>query len=900
MFQPTGFSEKIFKERYAFTEQETWQEACSRVAKQTAIAEEPSKQKKYEEKFNEILVNNLFVPGGRIWANSGRMDPQLLNCFILDNKLDSRLGWGNIAKEMIITSMTGGGCVDADTEYFTGNSWKKISEYDGGLVGQYNNGILELVTPLKYIKIPAKKLSKFKTKYGIDQVLCDEHRVIYENVHNGKLEEILFSNLKSWHNSSVKGANIKFLTTFSSKNTGISLSENEIRLMVAYVADGSPYNKSKKARFIFNKERKHKRLLEILNSLKYKYTLKFWKNQKLPAIICDIPRESKIFDAYYYNCNSSQLKTITKEIIYWDGTAGQKSRLGSFSTSVKQNADFIQYAYHVLGLRASINLDGRSKNINYRVLPTTRTKPTLCSDRKNKTIIEDYVTKDGFKYCFSVPSRTLILRRNNNIFITGNCGIDFSDVRPRGASIGDQRGECPGPVELMRLVDNCAAPVRSGGARRVALMFSLDLSHPDIEEFLDAKLEKGQLSHANVSVRCKNTSEFIKAVKKDLDWELSWKGRYKKIVRAKDIWSKIAKNAYNSAEPGFLNLELANNESNIWYDTELVTSNPCGEIIMPSHDSCCLGHIVLSRFVENEEFNWELLRDTIRYAVRFLDNVLSVNTYPLPEMKAVSTKYRRIGLGVTALADCVAILGHKYGSEDGNKFVEKLFRFISKNAYESSIHLAMEKGAFAACDRDKITESGFIKRLPPKIRSLIKEHGIRNCALLTLAPTGTVSILSGNCSSGIESMFAAAYERRYWVGNKRETELVFHPLFDKFMKEGKSIKHFVGTHDLSVQDHLEVQKIVQKYVDNAVSKTINIAEDYSFEEVEKLWLEYLPYLKGTTFYRENTRGYVDEKGNVQEPPLTALTLDEAKNRYKEKQKVEAAHIDDCPGGVCDI
>lgn len=589
MFKPTGFSEKIFKERYAFTETETWEEACVRVAKQMALAEEPSKQKQYEEKFNEILVNNYFVPGGRIWTNSGRVHPTLLNCFVLRNQLDSKENWAEIAREMIITSMTGGGS-----------------------------------------------------------------------------------------------------------------------------------------------------------------------------------------------------------------------------------------------------------------------------------------------------------------------GIDFSDVRPRGASIGDQRGECPGPIELMKLIDNCAAPIRAGGARRVALMFSLDLSHPDIEEFLDAKLEKGQLQHANVSVRSKNTSDFIKAVKKDSDWELSWKGKFKKQVKAKQLWKKISENAYNSAEPGFLNLELANSESNIYYDTELVTSNPCGEIIMSSHDSCCLGHLVLSRFVENDSMNWHLLGETIRSSVRFLDNVLSVNSYPIPEMKAVSNKYRRIGLGVTALADCLALLNYKYGSEEGNSFIEKLFRFISKNSYQTSVMLAIEKGMFPACVPSKIIESGFIKRISSKTKSTIKEYGLRNCALLTLAPTGTVSILSDNCSSGIESMFAPAYERRYWVKDKREVELVFHPLFEKFMNEKRSVKHFISSRDLTVKEHLEVQSIVQKYVDNAVSKTINIPEKYPYEEVQKLWLEYLPHVKGTTFYRENTRGYVDDKGIVHEPPLVALSLDEAKLRFKEKHLIEAIHVDDCNSGVCVI
>jgi ribonucleoside-diphosphate reductase alpha chain len=587
-FSPTGFSLKIFRDRYAFTEDETWEEACSRVAQQMCIAETPEKQKQYKEKFYNVLVDNLFVPGGRILYNSGRPNPQLLNCFVLNPNKDSAEGWGSSASNMVVTSMRGGGC-----------------------------------------------------------------------------------------------------------------------------------------------------------------------------------------------------------------------------------------------------------------------------------------------------------------------GDDFSDVRPRGASIAGQKGAAPGAVELMRMVDNCAGPVRNGGQRRVALMFSLDLDHPDIEEFLNAKLVKGELTHANVSVRSKHTKEFIKAIKNDGDWELSWKGKYKRTVKAKDLWKTIVTNAYNSAEPGVLNWELMEGESNIWYIEPLVTTNPCGEIGLSAFDACCLGHLVLTRFVKDNAIDYAMLGNTVRIAVRFLDNVLSVNSYPLSQMKIKSQNLRRIGLGTTALADMLAMLGIRYGSEEGNKFIDKLYRFISKAAYEASVMLAVEKGAFPLCDANKHVESGFMKRMPAKIRSLVQEHGIRNCCILTQAPTGTVSILSGNCSSGIEPIFSAAYERRYWEKEVRKIELVFHPLFKQFMDEGRDVSHFVGANNLSVREHLEVQCIVQRHIDNAVSKTINIPEDYSMEDMEKVWLEYLPKVKGTTFYRENTRGYVDAEGKVHEPPLKALTLEEAKSRMAENIILGGEEVD-CSNGLCEI
>lgn len=589
MYEPTGFALDIFKSRYAFTEDETWHEASVRVAQQMASAELPAKQTIYREKFTASLESNLFVPGGRIWANAGRPNASMLNCFVLDPNKDSSEGWGQSAYNMIVTSMRGGGC-----------------------------------------------------------------------------------------------------------------------------------------------------------------------------------------------------------------------------------------------------------------------------------------------------------------------GDDFSEVRPRGSSIAGQRGLAPGAVELMRLIDACAQPVRNGGQRRVALMFSLDIDHPDIVEFLNAKLVLGRLTHANVSVRCKHTKSFVKAVKDDGDIELSWKGRYKQTIKARTLWDMIVTNAYNSAEPGFLNWELVEQESNIYYIEKLASTNPCGELALAPMEPCCLGHLVLSRFVKDGAIDHSSLADTVRLAVRFLDNVLTVNHFPLTTMQEKSHSLRRIGLGTTALADTLALLGYRYGSEEGNKATDKLFRFISKIAYEASVLLAVEKGMFPLCDPALHIESGYMKRMPAKIRSLVAENGIRNCAILTQAPTGTVSILSGNCSAGIEPMFAPAYERRYWVGEERKTQLVFHPLFAQFMSEGKSVEHFVGSHDLSVRDHLEVQRVVQHHIDNAVSKTINIPSNFPVFEMEMAWLEYLPLLKGTTFYRENTRGHVNAAGVVEAPPLTALSLDEAKARFDASKGAEYRAAADCPSGSCDI
>lgn len=454
----------------------------------------------------------------------------------------------------------------------------------------------------------------------------------------------------------------------------------------------------------------------------------------------------------------------------------------------------------------------------------------------------------------------------------------------------------------MRLINNNGKAVKSGGHRRVANMFSLDLTHPDLEEFLNAKLKNGELELANISVRSKETKSFVEAIRTDGDLELSWKGKYKKVVSAKKIWEMIVENAYNTAEPGFLNWELVLEENTIFYLTDLVTTNPCGEQCLESYGSCCLGHLVLPRFVTTSgNINWELLGKTIRTAVRFLDNVIDINHFPLPEMKEIGVKHRRIGLGTTGLADMLILLNLTYGSEEGNKFIERLERFISKQSYEASVMLAVEKGPFPSCDPEKHIKSGFVKRMTPKVRSLIEEHGIRNSALLTKAPVGTVSILSGNCSSGIEPIMAPAYERRYFVEDERRTELVFHPLFVQFMEEGRDVSHFIGGTEIPVESHLEVQKIIQKHVDSSVSKTINIPENYPIEKMSELWLEYLPHLKGVTFYRQNSRKFIDEEGNEQHPPIVPLNLEDSIKLYKESTNVVVGSEEQkCKSGVCEI
>jgi len=476
----------------------------------------------------------------------------------------------------------------------------------------------------------------------------------------------------------------------------------------------------------------------------------------------------------------------------------------------------------------------------------------------------------------------------------GGVGVNCSPVRPRGSDIKGTGGKATGAISLMQMIDRVGDVLVGGGGRRLALMLSLDINHPDLEEFLNVKLDLNQLTNANISVILNFDSQaFVQAVNNNDNIDLAFGGRnVGRSVPARTLWDTLVKNAWKSGEPGVLNGFEANRQSNIWYYKPLISTNPCGEIWLEEYGCCCLGALVLPRFVENGEMDWDQLDESIRLGVRFLDNVLTVNQYPLAEIKENCEKVRRIGLGVMGLHTMLLELGYKYSSKEGRVFIDKLFSFIKNTAYDSSINLAIEKGPFPAYDV-RFLDAGFTKTLKRAIRSKIKEYGIRNCALLTIAPTGTTGMVSG-VSTGIEPLFAPVYWRHYFKptddgSRKLAKELVVTPEFERFGELAE------GAYDVSVRDHFEIQKIVQTHIDNAVSKTINLPKDYQMGDLADTWLEYLPYLKGSTFYREGSREF---------EPLTPVRLDDALKMKTAKAVVEFNPVDqaamDCPDGSCEV
>lgn len=504
----------------------------------------------------------------------------------------------------------------------------------------------------------------------------------------------------------------------------------------------------------------------------------------------------------------------------------------------------------------------------------------------------------------------------------GGVGFNVSKIRPQGDDIGSVKNSAPGSVSVLKMINEVGEHVRAGKNRRTALMGILNVTHPDLLDFLSVKLDHGQLNNFNISVAI--TNRFLEAVESDADWHFSYNNKeyhsydisrngeeiisvvglseedalaraenFRKVgwtdtfemiglrdMKARELWDMIWKNSVESGDPGIYNIDLANSYTNVSYFESLDSTNPCGEISLPSYGNCCLANINLNNMAleDGSDVDWKRLARTVRTGVRFLDNVLTVNTFPTEECKMVGERSRRIGLGVTGLHYLLIKLGIRYGGEKCLEFLERLFSTIRDEAYKMSVYLARDKKPFPEFDYKKYLDEEFAKTLPARIRMLIKRHGIRNAVMLTIPPCGTISMLHG-VSSGIEPIFSAMYNRRWRSANTWKEQLVVDPLFQQYYDEGKSLEPFVGAYDILPEDHVKVQATIQKYIDSCISKTINLPDTATPEDFSQAALDYAPYLKGMTVYRAGSKG---------NEPLQAIPLTQDNIRKYMGAPVEVA------------
>ena len=441
----------------------------------------------------------------------------------------------------------------------------------------------------------------------------------------------------------------------------------------------------------------------------------------------------------------------------------------------------------------------------------------------------------------------------------GGIGHDFSTLRPKGAEVKRVGADASGPVSFMDVWDSMCRTIMSAGSRRGAMMATLRCDHPDIEGFIEAKRDRDRLRNFNLSVLV--TDKFMRAVKDDEPWDLVFDGKIYRTVSARGLWDRIMASTYAYAEPGVIFIDRINERNNLWYAERISATNPCGEQPLPPYGACLLGSINLvtlikDPFTENARLDENELDAVARIAVRFLDDVIDVSNYPLPQQEREAKAKRRIGLGVTGLADALIMCRCVYGSAASLALIERWFKVLQRAAYFASSELAIEKGAFPLFVQDKFLSGPTIRDLDSDLRAAIADHGIRNALLTSIAPTGTISLLADNVSSGIEPAFAYTYRRKITLenGEKRE-ELVedyAHRLYRKMFGAQDLPNYFVNAQELKPDAHISVQAAAQKYVDSSISKTVNCPADISFDAFKDIYLKaYESGCKGCTTWRPN-------------------------------------------------
>jgi ribonucleoside-diphosphate reductase alpha chain len=442
----------------------------------------------------------------------------------------------------------------------------------------------------------------------------------------------------------------------------------------------------------------------------------------------------------------------------------------------------------------------------------------------------------------------------------GGIGYDFSTLRPKGALVEGVGADASGPLSFMDVWDSMCRTIMSAGARRGAMMATLRVDHPDIEDFIDAKRTPGRLSNFNLSVLVSDA--FMAAVKADGDWNLVFGGRVHRTVRARALWERIMRATYDNAEPGVIFIDRINALNNLSYCETIAATNPCGEQPLPPYGACLLGSINLAKlvtdpFTEDADLDLAALSRLTATAVRMLDNAIDVSRFPLEAQRQEARAKRRIGLGVTGLADALIFCRIRYGGPESLDRIRTWLAAIRDAAYRASVDLAKEKGAFPLFDRDAYLAAPQIGALPEDIRAGIAAHGIRNALLTSIAPTGTISLFAGNVSSGIEPVFAFSYVRKILEpdGRRREETVKDHAVetYEGIFGEGAALPdYFVSAQTLSPSDHLAVQAAAQPFVDSAISKTINVPASIAFGDFVHVYEDaYNLGCKGCTTYRPN-------------------------------------------------
>jgi ribonucleoside-diphosphate reductase alpha chain len=469
----------------------------------------------------------------------------------------------------------------------------------------------------------------------------------------------------------------------------------------------------------------------------------------------------------------------------------------------------------------------------------------------------------------------------------GGIGYDFSRLRPRGDHINSLDSQSSGPVSFMGIFDAVCQTIASSGHRRGAQMGVLRVDHPDILDFIRAKRNSDKLTGFNISVGI--TDAFMEALDNDTEYDLLFDGVVRGTLSAQMVWDEIMNSTWDWAEPGVLFIDRIQEMNNLWYCETIEATNPCGEQPLPPQGACLLGSFNLVKYLDesagNYTFNFTQFKKDIPHVVRAMDNIIDRTIYPLKEQSDEAKDKRRMGLGVTALANAGELLGYPYASPEFLNWTEKVFACLRDNCYKASALLAKEKGAFPMY-RPEYLKSNFVRTLPASVKKEIREHGIRNSHLTSIAPTGTISLVADNVTGGIEPVFSHYYDRTIQTFEGPRVERVEDYAYSRGV-EGRT------SSDISVQDHLAVLLLSQHYIDSACSKTCNVGEDVSYEDFKQVYVDaWKGGAKGCTTFRISGKRFGIFNETVETEEKVSGTNEEM---VEEKGKVEACFIDPLTG-----
>ena len=517
---------------------------------------------------------------------------------------------------------------------------------------------------------------------------------------------------------------------------------------------------------------------------------------------------------------------------------------------------------------------------DYKFLPAGRILAGAGSDR-NVTLFNCFVMgtiPDDMAGIFTHLREAALTMQSG-----GGIGYDFSTLRPKGAPVLGVGADASGPLTFMDVWDSMCRTIMSAGHRRGAMMATMRCDHPDIEDFIDAKQEPGRLRMFNLSVLA--TDAFMTAVANDNSWDLTFNGIILKTTSARSLWNKIMESTYACAEPGVIFIDRINRTNNLSWCETINSTNPCGEQPLPPYGACLLGSINLSRFIRdpftsNANFDDNSFAMTIKAAIRMMDNAIDISRFPLEEQAHEAKAKRRIGLGVTGLADALIMMKQRYDSKEGLNLADHWLNLLRLNAYYTSALLAVEKGPFPLFDRDAYLDCQGTATLDPQVREVIAAGGIRNALLTSIAPTGTISLFADNISSGLEPVFAYQYTRHVLMpdGSRRSEDVIDYAVKLYRQTHGNDAPlpdYFVEAQSLTPVDHVRMQSTIQRHIDSSISKTVNIPEAMPFDDFKEVYqIAYDTGCKGCTTYRPNdiTGAVLERTPDEDKDPQLALSL----------------------------